>query len=104
MGENGSIGTTTPALADYDYLTITIRLAIVDTIQSFTIAWSCTVGKTYRVQRRESLLTQEWTDISPDIVGTDTKTFWTDYGDEQSGRPAPGWTGLNEAFYRVVEQ
>jgi len=104
MGENGSIGTTTPALADYDYLTITIRLAIVDTIQSFTIAWSCTVGKTYRVQRRESLLTQEWTDISPDIVATDTKTFWTDYGDEQSGRPAPGWTGLNEAFYRVVEQ
>lgn len=104
IGENGSIGTTTPALADYDYLTITLRLAIVDTIQSFTLGWSSTVGKTYRVQRRESLLTQEWTDISPDIVATDTKTFWTDYGDEASGRPAPGWSEVSEAYYRVVEQ
>lgn len=104
MGENGSIGTTTPAMADYDYLTISLRFAIVETIRSFTISWASTVGKTYRVQRRENLLTQEWTDISPDIVATDTRTYWTDYGDEQSGRPAPGWSGVHEAFYRIVEQ
>jgi regulation of enolase protein 1 (concanavalin A-like superfamily) len=104
IGENGSIGTTTPALADFDYLTISLRVAVLDTIRSLTLAWSSTVGKTYRVQRRETLLTQEWTDISPDIVATDTKTFWTDYGDEQSGRPAPGWTSLTEAYYRIVEQ
>jgi hypothetical protein len=104
IGENGSIGTTNPAIADYDYLRVTLRFAIVETIQSFTIVWSSTVGKTYRVQRRESLLTQEWTDISPDIVSTETRTYWTDFGDEGTGRPAPGWFEVTEAFYRVVEQ
>jgi hypothetical protein len=104
IGENGSIGTTNPALADYDHLTISTRFAIVETIKSFTLCWSCTVGKTYRVQRREDLLTQDWTDISPAIEATDTLTYWTDCGDSRAGRPAPGWAEVTEAYYRVVEE
>jgi regulation of enolase protein 1 (concanavalin A-like superfamily) len=104
IGENGSIGTATPAIADYDYLTLKLRFALMETVRSFTLVWSSTVGNTYRVQWRDNLLTQEWTDISEAIVATDTVSRWTDYGDEVTGRPAPGWSEVSQAYYRVVEE
>jgi hypothetical protein len=56
----------------------------------FTITWASVIGKKYRVQRSATLVSGDWTDISPEITATGTTSSYNDTG-----------AGTAKHFYRV---
>jgi hypothetical protein len=58
---------------------------------SVVITWSSISNNLYRLQYKGSLLSTNWTDLSPDITATDTTASYTDH-------PA----GAVQRYYRVV--
>lgn len=56
----------------------------------FTITWASVVGKKYRVQRSDTLVSLSWTDISPEITATSGTSSYNDLS-----------AGSVRHFYRV---
>jgi hypothetical protein len=56
----------------------------------FTITWASVVGKKYRVQRSATLVSGDWTDISPEITATGPTSSYNDTS-----------AGTTKHFYRV---
>lgn len=56
----------------------------------FTITWASVIGKKYRVQRSATLVSGDWTDISPEITATGPTSSYNDTG-----------AGTARHFYRV---
>ena len=46
---------------------------------SFILTWSASSGSTYRVEYKDSLKAQVWTDLTPDVVADHDTACFTDY-------------------------
>lgn len=55
------------------------------------LSWSAFCGSTYRVQYANSIISPEWTDLTPDVTATSTTASYTD---------CPNGAGTR--FYRVI--
>ena len=62
---------------------------------SFWARWKSTAGKTYRIQKSESIIAGPWIDVSTNVIATGATTSWN--------CPVPPATGPCSCFYRVVE-
>jgi hypothetical protein len=67
-----------------------VNSAAVPANGEFSITWASVVGKKYRVQRSATLVSNDWTDISPEITATGTTSSYNDTG-----------AGTAKHFYRV---
>jgi hypothetical protein len=55
-----------------------VNSAAVPANGEFTITWASVVGKKYRVQRSATLVSNDWTDISPEITATGSTSSYND--------------------------
>jgi hypothetical protein len=58
--------------------TFKVNSAAVPANGQFTITWASVVGKKYRVQRSATLVSNDWTDISPEITATGSTSSYND--------------------------